>query len=601
MYLRASRGSADNFFETARKLSGFQSDDSSLDQSPVFYDPNALPSRRWDNKEATPLPPVDIARQYFAAQHMYIGTIFSLCDPQTFERHLKEVYEDPPNLADTTSCLMHAKVLAILALGRLYSVNRKSDAENKQFKDDPPGFGYFTRALALLPDIHEKGSLLGVETFAYVGYFMQNMNCRDAAFLYIGVALRMAISLGLHQEAPASANLSESERERRRRVWWSIYSLDRILTLKSGNPISIFDEDIGVNKASLLPGEADDSPVAVLRCYTELSRILGDITTLIYRRTSHTGQTLIATVHSILLSLSQWEEALPKALRLDPEKGKLSRESISMYLHYYQCINMTVRPLLFHVIQKRLAAIRAGDPASQTEKERDWQSGLSKKTIAVISGCILAARSTVLVMTKAAEHNMVATYGYMDGEHAFSAAIVLALVCGSFPRDPNNLDSMVKGLDLLKSIGERGNSYVLARYRLLARLQSIFAVPDASHEVMLPVDEPHDPDHPPPRFPPGEGNCVSVPNYVPVDTQPHEGLQRHVGPADAMGFTDRSYFNFDLDGFDTSSALFDASTNMLVEDADNNMWTTAFTNSVNFDISQLVPETQIDMADYFGL
>jgi proline utilization trans-activator len=55
----------------------------------------------------------------------------------------------------------------------------------------------------------------------------------------------MAISLGLHQEL-ADPSLTEVEKEHRRRLWWSVYSMDRILCCKSGNPITIADEDIGV-------------------------------------------------------------------------------------------------------------------------------------------------------------------------------------------------------------------------------------------------------------------------------------------------------------------------------------------------------------------
>jgi hypothetical protein len=80
-----------------------------------------------------------------------------------------------------------------------------------------------------------------------MGYFFQNMNRRDAAFLYIGMAMRMAISLGLHQEVSSRGGqgeeLDEGSREHRRRVWWSIYSLDRILSIKSGNPVTI--QDVG--------------------------------------------------------------------------------------------------------------------------------------------------------------------------------------------------------------------------------------------------------------------------------------------------------------------------------------------------------------------
>jgi hypothetical protein len=36
-----------------------------------------------------------------------------------------------------------------------------------------------------LPDIHEEGSIFFVEVLCYVAYYMQNLNRRDAAFIYV--------------------------------------------------------------------------------------------------------------------------------------------------------------------------------------------------------------------------------------------------------------------------------------------------------------------------------------------------------------------------------------------------------------------------------
>jgi proline utilization trans-activator len=201
-----------------RNLSGLHDDGGSLDTVANFYDPDALQTRRTFTRNKARLPPLDVARRLFAVQYTYIGTIFSFTDPEAFERSLPEAYQGLPEGAGPEIRLAYAKVLMILAFGKLYSINQWID-----FKG-PPGFDYFTAAVDLLPDVHEQGSILYAETLAYVGYFMQNMNRRDAAFLYIGMALRMAISLGLHQEV-TSAGLDEIALEHRRRVWWSIYSL----------------------------------------------------------------------------------------------------------------------------------------------------------------------------------------------------------------------------------------------------------------------------------------------------------------------------------------------------------------------------------------
>lgn len=444
-------------------------DDGSLDQHAHFYDKNALPSRRTSNRSHIRLPPPDIARQLYAAQYTYIGTIFAFTDPAAFERLMQHAYQGPPDLGDQNACLAYSKLLVLLAFGKLYSVNQWIDYQG------PPGFDYFGRALELLPDMHEEGSILFVETLALVGYFMQNLNRRDAAFLYVGMALRMAITLGLHQET-SCADLDDATREHRRRVWWSVYSLDRIQSVKSGNPITIYDEDIGVSFPSKLPHEPDYSAAVVLRHYTKLSQICGEITVSIYRRTPKSGSTLMAAVKKIIMALSKWHQDLPHELRFDPVRLSISRESVSTLLHYSQCINMTARPLLFHVVQKRLKAGLA-------EKERDWKEGLTQTTVKVIEMCVVAAQDTINMMTIAAQKNLVATYGYMDSEHAFSAAIVLVMVCVAFPTDRQTIKSMNAGLDLLRAMSQKGNSHMATRHELLVRLRATFipgAVPMSS-------------------------------------------------------------------------------------------------------------------------
>lgn len=403
---------------------------------------------------------MDIARQLFAAQYTYIGTIFSFVAPSTFEKILREAYQSPPDLFDQDACLTYAKMLVILAFGKMYSVNQWIDY------DGPPGFDYFTHVLQLLPDLHEQGTVLFVETLALVGFFMQNLNRRDAASLYIGSALRMAITLGLHQE-PIIAGLDEDTKEHRRRVWWSVYSLDRIHSVKSGNPITIHDDDIGVELPSKLPSEPDFCPAVVLRHYTKLSQINGQIMTSIYRRKPKSGPSLMAAVQRIVLALAQWQQELPDELRFEPIKLSTSRESVSTLLYYSQCIHMTARPLLFHVVQARL---RGG----LAEKESDWRKGLTQTTVNVIDMCIYAAKDTINMMTIAAQKNLVATYGYMDADYAFSAAIVLVVVCVAFPTNDQNNESMISALDLLRGISHRGNSHLAARYRLLAQLQAKF-------------------------------------------------------------------------------------------------------------------------------
>ncbi|KAJ6041628.1 uncharacterized protein N7446_010492 [Penicillium canescens] len=439
------------------------------DVCPLYDDSSSL--RRSVAATLPQLPPLETAKRLFWVQYAYVGTIFSLIHPTEYEERLDLVYHQPPDFSHRETCLIYCQVLLVTAYGLMYSVNEWSD------EDGPPGFAYFRHALEFLPGIHEEGSIFFVEVLCYVAYYLQNLNRRDAAFLYIGLALRMAISLGLHQEV-SDPDFSETERNRRRRAWWSVYSLDRnrLLSVKSGNPITIHDEDIGTIWPAAPDGSTPDSwPSIVLTHYTQLSRILGKIGEEIYRKTPRSGSNLIISVQDITNDLSTWLRQIPDRLRIDftTLDAPIDRETVSINLHFYSCVNMAARPLVFYIIQRRLDA---GILGTSTE---GWKEGLTPNTVAVIDSCITAARATTLIMYAAAKHNLIATYGYLDGEYIFSAALLLVMVNAAFPHNDTNDWAMGAALNLLQSMADRGNTYLGSRHSLLLELQTAIGIKPA--------------------------------------------------------------------------------------------------------------------------
>ena len=377
-----------------QKLNPAPDDNLAWDVHPMYKDPSSL--SRPSAPVLPQLPPYNFAKRLYSAQYIYIGTIFSFLQPDLFEVRLQQVYSHPPDPKNREECLAFCQILLVLTYGQMYSVNQWSGSEG------PPGFTYFRNALWLLPEIHQEGSILFVEVLGLIAPYMQNLNRKDAAFLYIGLALRMAISLGLHQEAD-DPDMDILEREHRRRVWWSVYSMDRILSVKSGNPISIHDEDIDVAWPNPIPGvDLNPSPPNVLRSYTKLSRILGRIGEGIYRKKNKSGTTLLTSVQSIMNDLSNWMREIPPEIRIDFSAldRPLSRESVSTFLHYYQCINMTARPLLFHVSQRRIEALARG--AAQSS----WKEGLSPNVVTIINNSIAGAHGSTLIMEAAARQNL---------------------------------------------------------------------------------------------------------------------------------------------------------------------------------------------------
>jgi proline utilization trans-activator len=68
--------------------------------------------------------------------------------------------------------------------------------------------------------------------------------------------------------------------------------------------------------------------------------------------------------------------------------------------------------------------------------------------------------------------NLLATYGYLDGEYIFSAALLLVMVNAAFPPNENNARAMETALSLLRGMADRGNTYLGARHVLLLELRA---------------------------------------------------------------------------------------------------------------------------------
>lgn len=350
---------------------------------------------RSNNPKMPTMPPFQIAQRLYRAQHAYIGTIFSFLGDAAFQERLEHVYSRQFDPNDREERLIYCQTLLVFAFGQMYSINEWVG------KEGPPGFSYFKHALDFLPNLYDEGSILFVEVLSYVAYFMQTINRRDAAYLIIGTALRMAISLGLHQEV-TDQDIDNETREHRRRVWWSTYSMERLLCVTSGHPLSIQDEDIDL----LLPTPQVDEggqTSSTLALYTELSRVQGIIGEKIYRKKQKSGPDLSACVQHIMQRLSDWFDRLPEAMRSNPpDSGQApSREVVSTYLHYYHCINMTARPILLYAVQRQLA------PSTQGPNAARWEDGLPADIVHVIDRAISAARSSASILDAAAKYNLV--------------------------------------------------------------------------------------------------------------------------------------------------------------------------------------------------
>lgn len=87
-------------------------------------------------------------------------------------------------------------------------------------------------------NITEMGNLALVQALTLLSNYVQKRNKPNTGWNYLGIAIRMALGLGLHKEFP-NWTKSPLKVEMRRRVWWILYIFDAGAAVTFGRPINL--------------------------------------------------------------------------------------------------------------------------------------------------------------------------------------------------------------------------------------------------------------------------------------------------------------------------------------------------------------------------
>ena len=101
------------------------------------------------------------------------------------------------------------------------------------------GENFFARAKNLLGNPLDVVTLSDVRTLALLAFYLLGMNRRDAAYIYISVAVHILIVHGVHRGWMVD--------EQGKRTFWTVYILDRSLSCLMGRPPMIPDEAIKID------------------------------------------------------------------------------------------------------------------------------------------------------------------------------------------------------------------------------------------------------------------------------------------------------------------------------------------------------------------
>lgn len=159
-----------------------------------------------------------------------------------------------------------------------------------------------------------------VRVFLIMAFYLLGECRRNTAFMYLGVAARAAVALGLHSKDTYGGHICGDARQRLRlRVWMSLRVLDIIVNCLLGRPAAtagVYSDVqglVGQAVASAAEGGADYGMVCLGASYDVAGLMIVTVDRLYDRK-----EMSIPVVEELLSELERWSRELPEFLRTPP-------------------------------------------------------------------------------------------------------------------------------------------------------------------------------------------------------------------------------------------------------------------------------------------
>ncbi|KAF4333153.1 transcriptional activator acu-15 [Fusarium beomiforme] len=363
------------------------------------------------------------------------------------------VWDEFQSLAREDRTPTDATDLAILyvicAIGSYYTSfpGRDSDLRTRHER-------YYQHAMTLAAATARHRSIHQVSLLLVQCFYLLAVCKTDSCWTTLGQAVRIAQSIGLHMESPYSKSYSATELERRRRIWYSIYVLDRLLSLQLGRPPAIHDEDCSVALPSrhadneidwasntIEPAEEGPSAGDYFIAVIAFSHIVGCVLRDIYgpAQVRPTPEMMLST-QTLDRRLVEWRLNLPRKLRFDlghalDQNITFRRQRNMLAIKFHHLRALIHRPYLCYPILRQLDDPSIGLP------QVDWPlSGLFEKT------CVDEARQTARLLHHVSDkQDLVQEFPWWQMISCLICAGSILLVSSIFsqqpPDDPSEYDT----------------------------------------------------------------------------------------------------------------------------------------------------------------
>ncbi|KAL4780504.1 fungal-specific transcription factor domain-containing protein [Aspergillus varians] len=221
------------------------------------------------------LPPQDVAHHLLAQYYAHIHTTLPVIHWPTFTKEYEDVYRQGTLLGVPREWA--AVLFGVFACGSLHTSDPNREEKGK---------GYVRTSCGVIDVWQDTFTLDQARAALLASIFLYEVNSKSASWVWNGSAVKVAQEIGLHLE---SGPWPVVEGEMRKRVWWGMYTWDRIMALEMGKPVLINDQDcdIGlpcpveeqfISEGGCIPESQETTPllaaIHVVRSIGQLTRTL---------------------------------------------------------------------------------------------------------------------------------------------------------------------------------------------------------------------------------------------------------------------------------------------------------------------------------------
>ncbi|WBW73392.1 DNA-binding transcription factor [Schizosaccharomyces osmophilus] len=372
--------------------------------SPNEHDVNAV------NQGLSLLPPSEVADFLIKAFYRHVQANFFFYHETLLRYRLNIIinYQNNPSVDPGFLSL----VMMIFALGSQFA---HLEVQSASTLLDNPGKQFFDTARLLLPQVIQQCKPSLVQVSLLIGLYLQSTLSQKSSYTYFGLALTAAVANGLHRSCE-NPDIDPKTKELRNRLWWSVYTMDRLISIATGRPLSIADGECDAALPTVVPEleiEGSASNVHNIISMSKIAQIMGKTMEELYGTVNY-KKNPITIIESLRADLNEWKQSLPPFQileNLDPNHP-LFRANVHLHMTYDQAIIIMSRPVLLHKMKNAKNSPRVNR---------------------INEDCILAARHLISLVHLLQQHSQLSCYSFFDYNYTFSSALVVLLHCVTEP------------------------------------------------------------------------------------------------------------------------------------------------------------------------